>query len=125
MLLLFLDLHLLQHLVARMPQHDIDSSTAAVHQACTTGVVAYTGQSQGQGLHLCAQFCACVEDHKFELCQVSTSCCVSYRPANFTVTSGSGPAANIIAADMEASRVSLASLPVVLDARSLSLTQLF
>ncbi|KAA6416843.1 MAG: hypothetical protein FRX49_13186, partial [Trebouxia sp. A1-2] len=35
-------------------------------------------------------------------------------PANFTVTSGSGPAANIIAADMEASRSHVNILDTVL-----------
>ena len=70
-------------------------------------------------------FCACREDHKLKHHQVSRSCCVSYRPANFTVGSGSGPAANIIVADVEASRVSLASLPVMQNALSLSSTQLF
>ena len=41
-----------------------------------------------------------------DLCLVSRNYCVHCRPANFTVSSGSGPAANIIVADMEASRVS-------------------
>ncbi len=41
MLILFLDLYLLQNLVAVMPQHDFAVLTAAVHQACTTGVMAH------------------------------------------------------------------------------------
>ena len=41
MLILFLDLHLLQSLVVLVPQRDFASSTAAVYQACTTGVVAH------------------------------------------------------------------------------------
>ncbi len=54
MLLFFLDLDLLQSLVALMPQHAFALSTAAVHQACTTGVLAHKsdGQSQLHGLHL-------------------------------------------------------------------------
>lgn len=65
------------------------------------------GQSLLHGLHLCAPiFGHARMNHKFMLHQVSRSCCASCRPANFTVSSGSGPAANIIVADMEASRVS-------------------
>jgi len=39
--------------------------------------------------------------------------CVHCRPANFTVSIGAGPAANIIVADMEAARVSSSSCHTV------------
>ena len=54
MLVLFLELHLLQSLVALMPQHIFASSTAAVYQACTTGVMAHKSDGQSQLHGLCA-----------------------------------------------------------------------
>ena len=102
-----------------------------IHCCCVSSMYHRSCGAQEMGKVSCMacicvhHFCACREDHKLKHHQVSRSCCVSYRPANFTVGSGSGPAANIIVADVEASRVSLASLPVMLNALSLSSTQLF